>query len=125
VSNNREFTVEVKYDSKAYLWAKRRGTPKAPNLYIEFKNTNQGKDSGILMSKADYYLYIIKDGVREIGYIFIREQLLKHLQESDYKVVGNSASGDDNALGWIPPLNSLTNTDYGFRGTIDLTNYVY
>ena len=52
---DRDVTIEVKYDSKAYMWAERRGTPEQPNLYIEFRSTTRDCDSGILKSKADFY----------------------------------------------------------------------
>lgn len=119
-----EITIEVKYDSKAYMWAKRRKTPDQPNLYIEFKNTNKDSDSGILMSKSDFYFYILKlpDG-SDICHMFSREELLEYLKVGNFKVVGNSSSGDNNALGWIPPLHELMNDYSGYRGTIDLTKY--
>lgn len=121
---SQEITIEVKYDSKAYMWAKRRKTPDSPNLYIEFKNTNKDSDSGILMSKADFYFYILKlpDG-RNLCHMFDRIELLNYLKVGNFKVVGNSSSGDDNALGWIPPLHELMNEYSGYRGTIDLSDY--
>ena len=45
------------------------------------------------------------------AFVFERKGLLKHLEDISYKVVGNSATGDDNALGWIPPLHKLVNQD--------------
>lgn len=119
--DGESLTIEVKYDSKAYMWAKRRKTPDKPNLYIEFENTNQNKPSGIKASVADFYFYILKDGDKNICYIFNRELLLSHLDDYDYKVVGNSSSGDNNALGWIPPLHELVNNpDSGYSGTMEL-----
>lgn len=119
-----DITFEVKYDSKAYMWAKRRGTPEQPNLYIEFRSTTRDCDSGILKSKADYYFYILKTGKKDIGFVFDRQKLAKHLQSSNYKIVGNGATGDDNAKGWIPPLHLLLVPDSGYISTIDLTDYV-
>lgn len=119
----RVITIEVKYDSKAYMWAARRGTPEHPNLYIEFRSTRRNNDSGILKSKADFYFYILKTGNKDIAFVFDRVQLLQHLQMANYKVVGNSATGDDNAEGWIPPLHELLVSRYGYRETIDLTEY--
>jgi len=107
--NDRHYTFEVKYDSKAYWWADRRGTPEEPNLYIEFKNTNKDEDSGIRASKALYYVYMLVRGESVTAYLFERKGLLSHLEQVTYKIVGNSATGDDNALGWIPPLTSLVN----------------
>ena len=109
--SNRHYTFEVKYDSKAYWWANRRGTPEEPNLYIEFKNTNKDEDSGIRASKALYYVYMLVRDESVTAFVFERKGLLKHLEDITYKVVGNSATGDDNALGWIPPLTSLINQD--------------
>ena len=115
----RQYTFEVKYDSKAYWWASKRGTPEQPNLYIEFKNTNKEEDSGIRASKAMYYVYMLVRDEAVTAYLFERESLLNHLEQVSYKVVGNSATGDDNALGWIPPLHKLT-TQKCFIQKIDL-----
>lgn len=119
----RTVTIEVKYDSKAYMWAARRGTPEQPNLYIEFKSTTRDCDSGILKSKADFYFYILKTGDKDVAFVFDRVQFLQHLQLSNYKVVGNGATGDDNAIGWIPPLHEILVARYGYKATIDLTDY--
>jgi len=124
IKNDRIVTIEVKYDSKAYMWAARRGTPEQPNLYIEFRSTTRNCDSGILKSKADYYFYILKTDKKDIAFVFDRAKLLKHLQTNIYKVVGNSATGDDNAQGWIPPLHELLLSERGYKATIDLTPYV-
>jgi len=121
--DDREVTIEVKYDSKAYYWANRRGTPEQPNLYIEFENTNSNTPSGIKMSKADFYFYILKTGDKDIAFVFNRKLLLEHLLSSSYKVVTNKATGDDNAKGWIPPLNELLISSRGYKATIDLTPY--
>ncbi len=102
-------TIEVKYDEKAYYWASRRGTPNDPNLYIEYRNSTKNEDSGIMTSRSDFYVYIIKD-VENVAYIFRTAKLLEHLMNANYKSVGNSATGDDNAEGWIPPLSMLTRT---------------
>lgn len=100
------FTWEIKYDSSAYLWAERRGTPNKINAYIEFENTNQSKPSGIAMSKANYYVYIVKvDDNSNDAYIFDTQKLLTHLRNSNYKVVGNKARGDDNAKGYLLPIS--------------------
>ena len=107
IYQKNELTFEVKYDSKAYWWANRRGMPEQPNLYIEFKNTNKDEDSGIKASKAIYYIYILKRDESNTAFVFEREGMLSHLEQVTYKVVGNSATGDNNALGWIPPLDSL------------------
>jgi hypothetical protein len=103
-------TFEVKYDEKAYYWAAKRGTPTEPNIYIEYKNTNRNEDSGILASKSDYYIYILKSE-NDIAYVFDRAKLCAHLVSSTYKSVGNSATGDDNAIGWIPPLSQIIKHD--------------
>ena len=102
----RPLTFEVKYDEKAYYWAERRGTPDNPNIYIEYRNTNQNENSGILASKAEYYVYILKSE-QDIAYVFNRLNLCDHLLASSYRTAGNSATGDNNALGWIPPLKEV------------------
>lgn len=100
------YTYEVKYDAIGVVYAEKYSRP--VNLYIEFRNTTQNEDSGILASKADYYVYIF-DGLYAVdtAYIFNRAELLHHIKGSVYKVVGNSLSGDDNALGWLVPLPSV------------------
>lgn len=107
-------TFEVKYDEKAYYWAAKRGTPNEPNIYIEYRNTNRNEDSGILASKSDYYIYILK-AANDIAYVFDRAKLCAHLVSSTYKSVGNSATGDDNAIGWIPPLSQIIKHDSYIR----------
>lgn len=116
--DNRLYTFEVKYDEKAYWWAKRRGTPDKPNLYIEFKNTNKDEDSGIRASKALYYVYMLVRDKEVCAYLFERKGLLTHLEDISYKVVGNAATGDDNALGWIPPLDQLVTQQFFIRKII-------
>tara|TARA_R110000803_G_scaffold5422_3_gene17817 strand:+ start:4717 stop:5220 length:504 start_codon:yes stop_codon:yes gene_type:complete len=117
-------TYEVKYDEKAYWWAKRRGTPNEPNLYIEFNSTKRDGPSGILLSKADYYVYILKKEndertmIENIAYIYDRVKLCSFCQEGRFKVVGNKATGDDNAEGWIPPVSKTLNDSAGFVKTI-------
>ena len=103
---NKVVTYEVKYDNKGYFYAERHNRP--VNLYVEFRNTNKGEDSGIKASKADYYVYILKsmDGI-ETAYVFNRLELLEHLEQSNYKIRGNKGGGDNNAQGWTPPLESL------------------
>lgn len=103
--NGRELTYEVKYDNKGYYYAHKYN--REVNLYIEFKNTTLGEDSGIRASKADYYVYILKSVIASQILVFNRRELLNHLEESNYKVRGNSLGGDDNALGWTPKLSDV------------------
>lgn len=123
---DKTHTFEVKYDMKAYMYAKLRSRPTEPNLYIEFKNTNKGSDSGIKVSEAETYVYILLNKNKYTGYFFNRAKLLEHLEASRYKVVGNSNTGDDNAEGWIPPLHKLVahRGMSGFLKEVDLTDYV-
>ena len=105
-------TFEVKYDTIGYSL-----NPKNPNLYIEFENTAKGELSGIYASKADEYVYMFERGNSVTAYIFDRVMLLTHLEESNYRKVGNSSTGDDNARGWIPPLQELIKEDCYKRET--------
>ena len=100
------YTYEVKYDAKGYYYADRYNRP--VNLYIEFENTKKKESSGILASKADYYVYILKslDNV-ETAYVFDRLELLSYLKNNDIKIKGNSFGGDNNAKGWLPSLKQL------------------
>ena len=118
--DGRVVTFEVKYDEKAYWWAKRRGKPNEPNLYIEFRNTNKGMDSGILASIADYYIYIMKED-NDRAYVFRREELCSLCMASEFKVVGNASTGDDNAEGWIPPLSEILKHENVFVKSILLS----
>lgn len=115
-------TFEVKYDEKAHWWAKRRGKPNEPNLYIEFRNTNKGTSSGILTSIADYYIYIMKEE-GNMAYVFNREQLCDLCITSNFKVVGNASTGDDNAEGWIPPLSEIISNEKVFVKSILLSDF--
>jgi len=122
IRDDKVVTFEVKYDEKAYWWAKRRGKPSEPNLYIEFKNTNKGADSGILASKADYYIYIMKEDNNR-AYVFNRVSLCDLCITSNFKVVGNSSTGDDNAEGWIPPLSEIVANENVFIKSILLSDF--
>lgn len=116
----KEITFEVKYDSKAYFWAERRGTPEDPNLYIEFENTKSNEPSGIARSIADYYVYIIKRGDLNVAYVYKRKELSLFCQAGNFKVVGNAGFGDDNASGWIPPLKKTMVTKAGYIASVEL-----
>lgn len=101
-----EITYEVKYDTKGHYYAKKHN--RGVNLYIEYQNTRKNEKSGIRASKADYYVYILEDLQKcRRAYVFNREELLRHLEASQYKIKGNKSSGDNNAMGWIPPLEKL------------------
>jgi hypothetical protein len=117
---NKELTFEIKYDSKAYFWAEKRGKPEDPNLYIEFENTKKAEPSGIRRSIADYYVYIIKNGDIDRAYIYNRETLCSFCESGGFKVVGNSGFGDDNASGWIPPLKKTMTLEAGYVASIEL-----
>ncbi len=108
----KRLTYEVKYDAQAYYWMRKRKA-ECINLYLEFRNTNKDKPSGIEMSKANYYVYIVKDEIT-VAFIFDTNKLREHLLNSDYPTAGNSANGDNNALGYIPPINKLLKKDSGF-----------
>lgn len=106
VYQGRDVTYEVKYDAKGYYYADRHKRP--VNLYIEYRNTNQNEPSGILASKADYYVYILRSlDKQETAYVFNRLELLHHLQETNYPSKTNRTGGDNNAIGWLPPLEKV------------------
>ena len=108
----KRLTYEVKYDTQAHYWMRKRNA-ECINLYLEFRNTNKDKPSGIEMSKSDYYVYIVKGDIR-VAFIFDTNQLREHLLTSDYPTAGNSANGDNNALGYIPPITALLKKESGF-----------
>mgnify|MGYP003664977044 FL=1 len=114
---------EVKLDEKAMYWARKQSRP--PNLYIEYWSTTRDEKCGIYSLEADYLIYIVKDlegrTVTYDGYCFKVPQLIDHLEASDYKTKGNSMYGDDNAKGWVPPINSLIeNKSSGFVKCVSL-----
>lgn len=101
--NRTEVTYEIKYDVSGYKYASKYNRP--VNMYIEFENTTKKEASGILASKADFYVYIfVDDQGNNIAYVYKRTDLLEHLQQSKYKTVSNSLGGDSNAKGWLAPL---------------------
>lgn len=114
------YTYEVKLDIKAYYWADRRGKPEEPNLYIEYHNTERDRPSGIMMSKADYYVYCLKRNDDIKAYIYNRVQLLSFCQTGNFKVVGCDIFGDGNAIGWIPPLHITMVPESGFLKKVQL-----
>ena len=116
--NGRIHTYEVKLDLKAYMWAKWRNS-EFPNMYIEYHNTRQDKPSGIMSSKSDYYVYIIRNRDINECYVFDTGNLRAFLQKAGLKSVGNKSNGDDNALGWLLPTNIIS-LNMGFLGRIDL-----
>lgn len=103
--SGRVITYEVKFDNSGYYYARKRKKP--VNLYIEFKNTNKDEDSGILASKATYYVYMLSNNDTIEIYVFDRLQLLQRLQGKGFIIKGNKTGGDNNALGWLPPLLEL------------------
>ena len=59
------------------------------NMFIEL-NCN-GKDSGIVASKADYFVYYFPD--HEIAYIIGRDNLLKLIEENEFQVSTQAGDG--------------------------------
>ena len=108
----KRLTYEGKYDTQADYWMRKRNAD-CINLYLEYRNTNKDKPSGIEVSKSNYYVYIVK-GEATVAFIFDTDLLRTHLMNSDYPTAGNSANGDNNALGYIPPINALLNKESGF-----------
>ncbi len=122
--NSNKVTYEVKYDSSAYHYAQKYN--RDVNIYIEYKNTNEDADSGILMSKADFYVYIIKTpnkegGNNNIAYVFNRDELIKVIGENGFPKAGNKKGGDNNALGYKIPLKELKSIT---KAVIDVDKHI-
>ena len=101
----RDLTYEVKYDVSGYKYAYSKQRP--VNVYIEYKNTTKNEYSGILASKADYYVYILKNGINNEIYVFDRLELIDKLRELKPRELVNKTGGDNNAVGLVPSLESL------------------
>ena len=113
--NDRVISYEVKYDLSGVWYSQKFKRPL--NFYIEYENTNKNEDSGILASKADYYVYIFNADGKNVGYVFDRLELLNHLQSAKYDIRTNKAGGDNNANGWLAPVEQCTHLS---RAIIDL-----
>lgn len=87
----RAFTLEVKYD----VLATRTG-----NLAIEFFNTRQGRNSGILATKADLWVVVI--GGPPQPYVATVPSLLAYFHAADGRYV---QGGDDNSEMKLLPLD--------------------
>jgi len=118
LASGESVTYEVKLDLKAYMWAKWRKS-KYPNMYIEYHNTRQDKPSGIMTSKSDYYVYIIRNEGANECYVFETGTLRGYLKGAGLKSVGNKSNGDDNAMGWLLPVNTIGQS-MGYLGRLNL-----
>ena len=77
---------------------------KTGNVYVEFQS--RGKDSGILTSKSDTWIFkIVSKGDRHLFSIHIPLTRLKKLVSKDYRIV----PGGDNltSRGYLIPLTDL------------------
>ena len=115
---------EVKYDIKAWVWANHYN--REPNLFLEYWSNTKEQECGILITEADYLVYIIEElpcGT-PVAYVFDLKKLIQHLREAEkekkYKTVTNKINGNENVKGWIAPLSKILNNEHGYTKTIIL-----
>jgi len=90
-----EFKVEVKLDSMAHTTG---------NVFIEY--SSRGKPSGIAVTDADYYLYIIAEFNHAI--ILNVENLKERLRYyHKHKMYIRKGGDDDTSIGFLVPIQEL------------------
>lgn len=90
-------TVEVKEDFTCC---------RTGNVGLEF--SCRGKDSGISVSKADFYCYKLHEPDSSIGYYLIRTEVLKTLiKESRYHRIINGGDLGSNSLNYLFKLQVI------------------
>lgn len=103
------FTIEVKTDVSAYRYAKQRGEPDNPRLFIEYYNETMNEPSGITMSEATYYFYLIINNNNDVECnVFKRLELFNYLNDSEtYTRTLIPKYNDHTTTGWLPYLEDL------------------
>lgn len=120
-------TFEIKYDEKAYEWARKRQRP--PNLFLEYWSETKNAPCGIMILDADYLVYIVKKLPEEypVAYLFRTRELQSHLRDAakwnTYKVVKNSVNGNNNVKGWAIPIHKIADKKKGFVKKIKLEEH--
>jgi uncharacterized protein YuzE len=90
-----DFKVEVKMDTMAHVTG---------NVFIEY--SSRGKPSGIAVTDADYYLYIIAEFNHAI---ILNVENLKERLRFYYKhnMYIRNGGDDDTSVGFLVPINEL------------------
>ena len=88
ILNNK--TIEVKYDKQAHITG---------NVFVEYESRN--KPSGISITEADYYCFVIVENLHLIKTELLKEKLKKYWKN---QILG----GDSNtSKGILLPVNEL------------------
>jgi len=111
---------EVKLDEKALYYANKYKRP--PNMFLEYWSTKRNEMCGVMVLEVDYFVYIIKQlDSCHLAYVFDYPVMQSHLSESDYPSRDNSSTGDNNALGWVVPVETMTKSqETGFIKSVFL-----
>jgi hypothetical protein len=111
---------EVKLDEKALYYARKQNRP--PNMFMEYWSTKRNEACGVMVLEVNYFVYIVKQLEKcFMAYVFDYEPMKEHLIKTEYKSRDNSATGDNNALGWLVPIHEITNSsDSGFIKSVIL-----
>jgi len=131
---------EVKFDqSSAAPWVNANGNVCKPtgNLFIEHRNPRTGADSGIMATRSDWWVYIVKqafglvdlsevDRYTARAYIIKADQLKEYMMSNNFRsvpTVRNTVNGKVNAEGWLLPVHSLKNSGVTHYEE-DFTSYI-
>lgn len=111
---------EVKLDEKALYYARKQNRP--PNMFMEYWSTKRNEACGVMVLEVNYFVYIVKQLDKcFMAYVFDYETMKEHLIKTEYKSRDNSATGDNNALGWLVPIHEITNSpDSGYLKSVIL-----
>jgi|DEB0MinimDraft_6_1074348.scaffolds.fasta_scaffold00191_24 hypothetical protein len=132
---------EVKFDqSSAAPWLNYKGEQRRPtgNLFIEYKNPKMGRPSGIMVTRSDWWIYIVKQAYELVtlqdvnkykakAYI-IHAQQLKDFLNGEHNLrsvptVRDTVNGRVNAEGWLLPIHTLKSSGILFYEE-DFTSYI-
>ena len=90
--------IEVKRD---------RAALSTGNMAIEFMQ--QGRPSGIAITKASYWCYIFHKNEEDVVYVIIPTERLKELARKEYKAGNIKHCGDNNNVIVLVPVKELFN----------------
>lgn len=117
IETNDGTRFEVKYDQKAWPYYHSKDWQKSPNLFLEYWSTTRDEKCGMysLLGNSDIFVYIMKyideHGVHKSNYahVFYVEPLIEWCERKMFKSARCSATGDDNAIGWLVPESDVVN----------------
>jgi hypothetical protein len=132
---------EVKFDqSSSAPWLNYKNEERKPtgNLFIEHRNPRSGKPTGIMATRSDWWVYIVKESYELVSlqdvnrytakaYIIHAEQLKEFLKGrhnlKSVPTVRDTAGGRVNAEGWLLPVHTLKASGVLFYEE-DFTSYI-